>query len=78
MDESLFDDIHELEEDLKIPGITPMEVMEKSFYEVHNRNWKSYLASIEWDTWCEPMDPQSLLEQIREREIKNHPFNQFF
>jgi len=76
--ETDFQDISELENDLKIPGITPNEVMEKSFYGTHNRNWKSYLKSIEWDTWCKPLDAKSLLEIVREREIKSHPFNQFF
>ncbi len=71
-------DISELENDLKLPGISPLEVMEKSFYGVHNRDWKSYLNSIEWDTWCKPYDTQTLLEIVREREIKSHPFNQFF
>lgn len=76
--EENYDDIYDLEDDLKIVGVTPQEVMEKLFYEVHNRDWKRYLASIEWDTWCKPLDPKTLLEMVKEREIKNHPFNQFF
>jgi len=73
-----FDDIYELEQDLKPPGRTPQEIMDEKFNDTYKRDWKLYLASIEWDTWCKPMDAKSIIEQVREREIKNHPFNQFF
>ena len=77
MDDDL-DDIFELEADTRSIGVLPSTVMEKSFYGVHNRNWKTYLASIEWDTWCKPLDPKTILAQIREHEHKTHPFNKYF
>ena len=71
-------DYYELEEDIKEIGITPKQIMEKQFYEVCGGKWDVYLQTIEWDMWMEPDDPKTILEQIKEREIRNHPFNKFF
>jgi hypothetical protein len=71
-------DYYDLEADIKEVGITPLQIMEKQFYEVCGGKWDVYLQTIEWDTWCEPHDPKALAEIIKEREIKNHPFNKFF
>lgn len=71
-------DYYDLEADLHKDGLLPKQIMEKQFYEVCGGKWDVYLQTIEWDTWMEHDDPQTLLEQLKEREIKNHPFNKFF
>lgn len=73
-----FPDIYDLEDDLKPSGITPHEVMEKSYIDVYKRDWKRYLLNIEWDTWCVPYDAKTILQMAREREIATHPFKKFF
>lgn len=79
------DDIYELEQDVSLKGYkTPHEVMEHKYYVEHNGDWKSYLNSIEWDTWCKRYTPAEQAERLieinkrkAEVELKNHPFNKF-
>lgn len=86
MDNFDYDDISELENDLLFKGYkTPQQIMEHNFNNVHNRNWKSYIKSIEWDTWCKhdtEEEKQIKLEEIRQRkkqyEMETHPFRQWF
>lgn len=71
--------MYELEQDANYTrGKSPQEMAEYSFNVVYNRNHKAYLASIEWDTWCEPNDPLEMERQLKEEEVKRHPFNKFF
>ena len=42
-----FDDIYELEQDLKPPGRTPQEIMDEKFNDFYKRDLWKYLASIE-------------------------------
>ena len=58
--------------------ISPIEWADKQFNEVYHRNWKLYLNSIEWDTWCEPEDEQTIRERIKKHELETHPFRDFF
>lgn len=79
-------DINDLETDVTYKGFkTPQQIMEHQFNVVHNRDWKSYLNSIEWDTWCKPYSPEEQAKRLieinkRKAEIEreNHPFNKFF
>ena len=71
-------DEYELEDDLKIPGVTPQEYMERKFNDIYNRDYKSYLASIEWDTWCKHETPAETKARLAEIERKLHPFKHFF
>ena len=65
---------------------TPHQVMTHLFNDVHNRNMKSYLASIEWDgEWLrhdteEEAEQRRLdiLENKRIAELKYHPFKKWF
>jgi len=65
---------------------TPHQVMEYLFYEVHNRNYKTYLDSIEWDgLWLKHDTPEEAQERqrlIQERkqqiELENSPFAKWF
>lgn len=82
-----YDDINELESDIySKTHRTPQQVMLDSYNNVHNRDWKSFLNSIEWDTtWLkhdteeERMVKQAVLEEHRRQvELENHPFKQWF
>jgi len=55
---------------------TPQKIMEYQFNVVHNRNWKTYLASIEWD---EPviLTEEEKIEMEKERQWNAHPFKDF-
>jgi len=71
-------DIDELERDANYKGSrTPQEIAEDKFYNIYKGAWKSYLASIEWDTWCKPHSPKELAEIKKEIERKTHPFKKF-
>jgi len=73
------DDEYELEQDLRYQNIiSPMEIAERKFNDIYKRNHKLYLQSIEWDTWCEKDSPETIKEQIKQRETDTHPFNKFF
>lgn len=73
------EDEYELERDAAYKDVlTPMEYANKQFNDIYKRDYKMYLDSIEWDTWCEPINPKTIIEQARQREIDNHPFNKFF
>jgi hypothetical protein len=82
-----YDDINELEADVYSKNFkTPQQVMEHRFYEIHNRDYKSYLASIEWDgLWLKHDTPEEAEEKrriINERkqqiEMENSPFAKWF
>jgi hypothetical protein len=81
-----YDDVYELESDLYSKNSkTPQQIMMEKYEVVHNRNWKSFLDSIEWDTWCrhETEEEKKIrLEEIEERkrqhEMETHPFKQWF
>ena len=60
--------------------------MEHLFYDVHKRDYKSYLASIEWDgTWLKHDTPEEarikqeeILERKRQYELETSPFAKWF
>jgi len=73
------EDEYELEQDASYKGSrTPTQIMEHELYIVHGGNYKSYLNSIEWDTWLQPYEPGELARVLEEAAIKSHPFNKFF
>jgi len=77
MDEYL--DADELEKDASYANYkSPQEIMEYKFEVVYKRDWKAYLQSIEWDTWCKPNDPVEAARLKKEEQIRKHPFNKFF
>jgi len=79
-------DLDDLEQDASYKkSRTPQEIMEHSFNDIYKRDYKLYLQSIEWDTWCKRLskeEQQIQFEEIQERkrqaELKYHPFNKFF
>lgn len=80
-------DEHELDADIYSKNCkTPQQVMEDKFYGIYNRDYKSYLASIEWDgLWLKHDTPEeararqeAIEERKREIELKYHPFKQWF
>lgn len=82
-----WDDVYELEADIySNDSKTPQQVMEHKFNVVHNRNWKEYLNSIEWDgLWLKHDTPEEAQERqrlIQERkqqiEMENSPFAKWF
>lgn len=82
-----YEDIRELQTDIYAKRFqTPHQVMEHNFYTVHNRNWKTYLQSIPWDsTWLKHDTPEEVEQRIREiqerkriAELKHHPFKKWF
>ena len=82
-----WDDVYELEADIySKDSKTPQQVMEHKFNVVHNRNWKEYLNSIEWDgLWLKHDTPEEAQERqrlIQERkqqiEMENSPFAKWF
>ena len=81
-----YDDIYELESDLYSKNFrTPHQIMDDTFNNTYKRNWKLFLQSIEWDTWCRhetEEEKQIRLEDIEERkrqhEMETHPFKQWF
>jgi hypothetical protein len=82
-----YEDIDELEADVYSKNTkTPHQAMEDRFYGIHNRNYKTYLASIEWDgLWLKHDTPEEAKErqrQIQERkqqiEMENSPFAKWF
>lgn len=66
-------DYDEIEKDDK----TPQKIMEYQFNVVYNRDWKRYLQSIEWDTWCRHETEEEKLEREKERQWNSHPFKDF-
>ena len=73
------EDEYELEQDLIYKGkITPLEYANRQFNDIYKRDHKFYLNSIEWDTWCTRDSEETIIEQVKQREIDNHPFNKFF
>jgi len=82
-----YEDAYELEADIySKDSKLPQQVMEHKFEVVHNRNWRNYLDSIEWDgLWLKQEteeEKQARLEEIEERkrqhELETHPFKQWF
>lgn len=82
-----FDDIYELESDLYSKNYkTPQQIMDDTFNNTYNRNWKEYLKSIEWDgLWLKhetEEEKQIRLEEQeelkRQHELETHPFRQWF
>ena len=58
--------------------LSPLDWADKQFNEIYHRNWKLYLNSIEWDTWCTKLTAEEILAQEKQREIETHPFKNFF
>lgn len=74
-----FLDPYELENDLKIPGRTPHEIMEEKFIHIYKRNMWEYLKSIPWDgEWLKHETEEEKVERLAEIERNRHPFNKFF
>ena len=78
-----WDDVYELEADIySKDSKTPQQVMEHKFNVVHNRNWKEYLNSIEWDgLWLKhdtEEERQRKKEEQYQRELENSPFGKWF
>ena len=69
------DDVYEIENIERYEDIqSPLETAEDKFNNIYKRNWKLYLNSIEWDTWCKPAD--KIAKPIVIKEV--HPFEKFF
>lgn len=64
----------EIEKDDK----APQKIMEYQYNVVHNRNWKSFLDSIEWDTWCKHETEEEREERLEQIRLANHPFSKWF
>lgn len=82
-----YEDERELEADVYSKNCkTPHQVMEDKFYGIYNRDYKSYLDSIEWDgLWLKhdtPEEAQERQRKIKERqqqiEMENSPFAKWF
>jgi len=80
-------DEYELEADIYSKnGKTPHQVMEDKFYGIYNRDYKRYLASIEWDgLWLKHDTPEEArikeeqrIERKRQIELETSPFKQWF
>lgn len=72
-------DLEDLIQDANYKGNrSPYEIMNHNFEVTYNRNWKLFLQSIEWDTWCKPISKIELTKILKEKEYNNHPFNKFF
>jgi len=59
-------------------SISPMDWADKQFNEIYHRNWKMYLDSIEWDTWCKHETEEERKARIKKHELETHPFRNFF
>lgn len=78
-------DVDDLTQDVSYKGYkTPHQIMEDVFYGIYKGQYKPYLASIEWDTWCKRFSKEEQAERMEEikrikveNELKNHPFNKF-
>lgn len=71
-------DIDELEQDVAYKGTkSPQNIMEDKFNNIYKRDYKRYLESIEWDTWCKPYDPIEQARIQKEHERNVHPFKKF-
>jgi len=57
---------------------TPQKIMEYKFNVVYNRDWKRYLDSIEWDTWCKHETEEEREERLEQERLRSHPFSQWF
>lgn len=66
-------DYNEIEKNDK----TPQKIMEYQFSVVHNRNWKTFLDSIEWDE-CKQETKEEREERLHQEMLKSHPFSQWF
>jgi len=87
MDSFDYDDISDLEADIYSKNHrTPQQIMLDTYENVHKRNWKEFLNSIEWDgLWLkhdteeEKLAKQEALEEHRRQvELETHPFRQWF
>ena len=58
--------------------ISPTEWADKQFNEIYHRNWKLYLNSIEWDTWCTKLTEEEIQAKQKQYELETHPFKNFF
>lgn len=67
-------DYDEIEKDDK----TPQKIMEYKYNVVYNRDWKRYLDSIEWDTWCKHETEEEREERLEQERLRSHPFSQWF
>lgn len=66
-------DYSEIEKDDKLPH----KIMDYQFNVVYNRNWKEYLKSIEWDTWCRHETEEEREERLEKIYLQNHPFSKW-
>ena len=57
---------------------TPQKIMEYKFNVVYNRDWKRYLDSIEWDTWCKHETEEEREERLEQERLRSHPFSKWF
>ena len=80
-------DEYELEADVYSKDCkTPHQVMEDKFYGIYKRDYKRYLASIEWDgLWLKHDTPEEArikeeqrIERKRQIELEASPFKQWF
>lgn len=67
------EDIYEIEGLERDSGLDPHKWADRQFNEIYRRNWKMYLNSIEWDTWCTRHEPTQDVPKKPE-----HPFEKFF
>jgi hypothetical protein len=66
------EDIYEVENYERYEDtLSPLDMAEEKFTNVYKRNWRLYLDSIEWDTWCTPAVIPEPVKEI-------HPFEKFF
>lgn len=73
-----FVDINDLYADIKGVGMTPQMYMDRQYYDIYKGDYKRYLKSIEWDTWCTHETEDEYKARMKQREIDTHPFNKFF
>jgi len=56
---------------------TAQDIMDYKLNIVFNRDWKKYLASIEWDVF-DPITEEEHQEKLRLKQLAKHPFKKFF
>lgn len=65
-------------DDIEKDDKLPQKIMEYKYNVIHNRNWKNYLNSIEWDgEWLRhDTEEEKKLKQI-EKNFNSHPFKKW-
>ena len=79
MDSFDYDDISELESDLYYKNHrTPQQIMLDNYNITYNRDWKSFLKSIEWDgEWLRHDTEDEKFERRKNQLWNSHPFKNF-